>query len=90
MFIAKSSQPSPKVSKSVGSGDGPAKTKKSAKSKTTDYAAWEKFDVEKECQKVDTGKGSDSESELTDEFDETLKDEAVYEKERVSFVTFYC
>lgn len=52
--------------------------------KATDYSAWEKFDVEKECSKID--KDSDSDSELTDENDETMRDEAVFQKEKVLFI----
>lgn len=72
-----------KPKKHIGSGDAPVKG--SRKFAGTDYAAWEKFDVEKECERIDKNKtGSESESdELSDEFDESLKDEAVLEKEKV-------
>ncbi|KAF5283855.1 hypothetical protein FQA39_LY04675 [Lamprigera yunnana] len=48
---------------------------------SSDYAAWEKFDVEKECTKLDEGTNSDS-GDLTDENDEDAQDEAICEKEK--------
>lgn len=56
---------------------------KSSKKRTgTDYAAWDKFDAEKECERIDKKTSSESESELSDEFDESSKDEAMLEKEK--------
>ncbi|XP_068894279.1 RNA polymerase II-associated protein 3 [Tenebrio molitor] len=53
--------------------------KSRCKSGLTDYTAWEKFDAEAECEKVDD---ENADSDLTDEYDETLKDEAYVEKEK--------
>lgn len=41
--------------------------------------------MEKECERIDKAKGSGSDSDLTDEFDESMKDEAMFEKEKVVF-----
>lgn len=80
------STPSSKVRK-VSKGTSPTsqETRKKPASRigSTDYAAWEKFDVEKECQKIDDNKDSSSDSELTDEHDESMRDEALFEKEKV-------
>ncbi|XP_066259569.1 RNA polymerase II-associated protein 3 [Euwallacea similis] len=59
------------------------KTKQKAKiSKTgsTDYAKWEKFDADLECEHVDDDYKDDS--ELTDEFEEGSRDEAIVHKEK--------
>lgn len=72
----------------TGSGDAPAKS--SRKITGTDYAAWDKFDVEKECERLDAnGGGNESDSELSDEYDESSKDEAMLEKEKVGVVEFF-
>ena len=47
----------------------------------TDYSAWEKFDADAECEKVDYNEND--ESDLTDECDETARDEAYLQKEKV-------
>ncbi|KAB0795031.1 hypothetical protein PPYR_00814 [Photinus pyralis] len=57
------------------------KTKK--RIKASDYAAWEKFDVDAECAKLDVSeKDNDLDGDLTDEYDEDSHDQAVYEKEK--------
>ncbi|XP_044263335.1 RNA polymerase II-associated protein 3 [Tribolium madens] len=58
------------------------KIKEKVKSKIgyTDYKAWDKFDADAECEKVDNSEND--ESELTDECDETARDEAYLEKEK--------
>ncbi|KAK9880471.1 hypothetical protein WA026_011715 [Henosepilachna vigintioctopunctata] len=47
------------------------------KRKCMTYSDWEKFDADKECDKID-----DSDSELTDEFDENMKEEALVLKDK--------
>ncbi|EFA06488.1 RNA polymerase II-associated protein 3 [Tribolium castaneum] len=46
----------------------------------TDYQAWDKFDADAECEKMDYSEND--ESELTDECDETTRDEAYLEKDK--------
>lgn len=47
--------------------------------------------MDKECEKIDKNVGSDSESdELSDEIDESARDEAVFEKEKVLFWESLC
>lgn len=69
------------------------KTEKSNKPKTksepdrkigsTDYAAWDKFDAEIECEKLDDD--FDEDSEVSDENDEKAVDKAILEKEKVPY-----
>ncbi|XP_074034205.1 RNA polymerase II-associated protein spaghetti [Leptinotarsa decemlineata] len=56
------------------------KPKKLTKSGTTNYAAWDKFDVDAELQKLEEDINEDS--ELTDECNENIYDEALIEKEK--------
>ncbi|CAH0552146.1 unnamed protein product [Brassicogethes aeneus] len=56
------------------------KAVKAQKKVVTDYAKWDKFDVDAECEKVDNDIEEDS--ELTDECDESMRDEALVEKEK--------
>lgn len=56
------------------------KSEKPQKILSTDYAAWEKFDVEKECEFIDR---NTSDSELTDEVDAETMKEASVQKEKV-------
>lgn len=51
--------------------------------KGCDYAAWDKFDVEAECAKIDEDDDQDESGDLTDEYDESAQEEALYEKEKV-------
>lgn len=63
----------------------PVTTKKTKKIKGSDYAAWDKFDADAYCAKMDkeeTGENSSPESELSDEIDETAIDLANSEKEK--------
>ncbi|RZC32346.1 RNA polymerase II-associated protein 3, partial [Asbolus verrucosus] len=46
----------------------------------TDYSVWDKFDADAECEKIDYNEND--ESELTDEYDEALRDQAYVEKEK--------
>lgn len=48
---------------------------------TTDYAAWDKFDVDAELEKLEDDTNEDS--ELTDECNENEYDQAILEKEKV-------
>lgn len=52
-----------------------------SKGGSTDYAAWDKFDVNAELEKLDGD--IDEDSELTDECNENMYDEAILEKEKV-------
>lgn len=61
----------------------PAK-KTTTKIGVTDYAAWEKFDVDAECDKLEDDINEDS--ELTDECNDNLQDLALIEKEKVDFL----
>lgn len=54
---------------------------KESKKKIMTYADWDKFDADKECEKVDEKSDSSSESLLED-----LKDQALIEKEVVSIL----
>ncbi|KAJ3650284.1 hypothetical protein Zmor_021981 [Zophobas morio] len=56
------------------------KSKLKSKVGFTDYSAWEKFDADAECEKVDYNEND--ESDLTDECDETARDEAYLQKEK--------
>ncbi|CAH1986684.1 unnamed protein product [Acanthoscelides obtectus] len=47
---------------------------------STDYSAWEKFDVDAELERLDYDK--DEDSELTDEHNEGMYDEAIVEKDK--------
>ncbi|XP_066152253.1 RNA polymerase II-associated protein 3 isoform X2 [Euwallacea fornicatus] len=53
---------------------------KLSKTSSTDYAKWEKFDADLECEHVDDDCKDDS--ELTDEFEEGSRDEAIVHKEK--------
>nr|CAI5819204.1 unnamed protein product [Callosobruchus analis] len=46
----------------------------------TDYSAWDKFDVDAELEKLDDD--NDEDSELTDEHNESMYDEAIVQKEK--------
>lgn len=54
---------------------------KNVRSKLTDYSAWEKFDADAECEKMDYSENE--ESELSDECDEANREEAFVQKEKV-------
>ncbi|KAG5890472.1 hypothetical protein JTB14_013414 [Gonioctena quinquepunctata] len=54
--------------------------KPGAKTGSTNYAAWEKFDVDAELQKLENDVNEDS--DLTDECNENMYDEAIVEKEK--------
>lgn len=61
------------------------KPKHSKRINSSDYTAWEKFDVEAACARLDEEKAEGYDShELTDEYDEDAQSEAIYEKEKVS------
>lgn len=47
---------------------------------TTDYAKWEKFDADLECERLEEDIKDDS--ELTDEFEDSVRDEALVYKEK--------
>lgn len=51
------------------------------RSRFTDYSAWEKFDADAECEKMDYSENE--ESELSDECDEANREEAFVQKEKV-------
>lgn len=51
---------------------------------TTDYAAWEKFDADAECDKLEDDINEDS--ELTDECNDNMQDLALMEKEKVDII----
>lgn len=48
---------------------------------STDYSKWEKFDADLECARLEDDIKDDS--ELTDEFEESARDEALVHKEKV-------
>ncbi|KAF2900575.1 hypothetical protein ILUMI_05617 [Ignelater luminosus] len=81
--------PRSKVIKTVAKSDKPEletkkeKPKHSKRIESSDYSAWEKFDVEAACAKLDEEKPEEYDSnELTDEYDEDAQSEAIYEKEK--------
>lgn len=43
--------------------------------------------MEKECERIDNNENN-SDSELSDEYDDSLRDEAMLEKEKVSFSVY--
>lgn len=52
----------------------------------TDYAAWDKFDVDTELEKLEDDINDDS--ELTDECNDNVYDQAIVEKDKVTSIWF--
>lgn len=61
--------------------DGKSKDDGTKRIRGCDYAAWDRFDVEAECARVEDDEEQDG--ELTDEYDEGARDDATHEKEKV-------
>ncbi|GLV40137.1 spaghetti [Carabus blaptoides fortunei] len=67
--------------------DGPKETEKSKKRiNSYDYASWDKFDVDAECEKINIAKKEEAEKsedeEPSEEYKQLLRDEAIREKEK--------
>ncbi|XP_050306192.1 RNA polymerase II-associated protein 3 [Anthonomus grandis grandis] len=69
----------PKIIKSASKSEAKPKSKLE-KIGSTDYAKWEKFDADLECERLEDDIKDDS--ELTDEFEESARDEALVHKEK--------
>ncbi|KAF5300924.1 hypothetical protein FQR65_LT09087 [Abscondita terminalis] len=82
-YVSPGSKVKPDTKKSKISSEQTDKPKKKGRKriKASDYAAWEKFDAEAECAKLDEENDIDS-GDLTDEVDEDAHDNANYEKEK--------
>ncbi|XP_018321482.1 RNA polymerase II-associated protein 3 [Agrilus planipennis] len=62
-------------------------TEKKSRIQGLDYSSWDKYDVEAECAKLDEDKykhdsSSDGSEDLSDEFDEQTREQAILEKEK--------
>ncbi|KAL3285985.1 hypothetical protein HHI36_000499 [Cryptolaemus montrouzieri] len=68
----------PVMKKEVVKNEEKSDKPKEAKRKCVTYADWDKFDADKECEKIDAS----SDSDLTDEFDENMKEEALLQKDQ--------
>lgn len=54
---------------------------------TIDYSKWEKYDADFECERLEDDFKDDS--DLTDEFEDGSRDEAITHKEKVLFVVLF-
>lgn len=75
--------PRAKLDKAIKPNEEKPVPKKKKRMKVSDYSAWEKYDADAECAKLDDEELARDDSDLSDEFDENAREEAIYEKEKV-------